>query len=79
MEKFGVEELFGQDAKASAKVEDGIKIAGFALAEDDVGNGRVRNTTFEREFVSGPIALVEKLNDACRDSRDGIHRIFTPL
>ncbi len=32
MEKFGVEELFGQDAKASAKVEDGIKIAGFALA-----------------------------------------------
>lgn len=48
MGEIGVEELFGQDAKASAKVEDGIKIAGFALAEDNVGNGRVRNTAFER-------------------------------
>ena len=36
MEKLGVKELLGQDAKAPAKVEDGIEITGFAFAEDDV-------------------------------------------
>ena len=79
MEENGVEELLGQDAKASAKVEDGIEITGFAFTEDDVGNGRIRETAFESESVSRPVTFVEKLDDAGRNSRDGIHRIFTPL
>lgn len=74
MEEFGVEELLGQDTKAPAKVEDSIEITGFAFAEDDVGNSRVRETAFESEFVSGPVAFVEKLDDAGRDSRDRIHK-----
>ena len=65
-------ELFEQDTKTPTKVEDSIEITGFA--EENVGNGRVRKTSFESEYVSSPVTFVEKLDDAGRDSRDGIHK-----
>lgn len=58
--------------KTPTKVEDSIEITGFA--EENVGNGRVRKTSFESEYVSSPVTYVEKLDDAGRDSRDGIHK-----
>lgn len=54
-----MEELLWQDAEAPAKVEDSIEITGFAFAEEDVGDGGIRETAFESESVSGPVTFVE--------------------
>ena len=67
------------DAETSAKVENGVEVAGLAFAENDVGDGRSGDAAFKGESVCGPVALVHQLDYACGNGLDRVHRIFTPL
>ena len=79
-EKHGREnELLRFYTEASAKVENSVEVAGLAFTENDVGHGGGGNSAFKGEFVRGPVAFVEQLNDAGRNSFAYVHGIFTPL
>ncbi len=72
-------ELLRFDTETSAEVENGVEVAGFAFAENDVGHGGGGDSAFKGEFVRGPVAFVEQLNDAGGNGFACVHRIFTPL